>query len=239
MLGESSKDIVLNLFSGMAFAPVEVYATVFFLENFLRKREEEMEEIREDTDYFSIAKEDQLQLIWTIKYCLLENFFTAPYSDVDEAFQTLYKNRKTILSPSFWEETLLNEHLRPPIKKYQLQQVGADPVYLSVLELSTEIGDYMRSEITDFYAIYLKFIPLDIFKELHGIYKAIEISLLFSDNPYVFQTKQELIQKQKEKSLSIEEYERLAEISQSLLKDIHSHMQNIAAMTLEHYREIE
>ncbi|MFD2388463.1 hypothetical protein [Enterococcus rivorum] len=97
----------------------------------------------------------------------------------------------------------------------------------------------MRSEITDFYAIYLKFIPLDIFKELHGIYKAIEISLLFSDNPYVLQTKQGLIQKQKEHTLSTEEYERLAEISQLLLKDIHSHMQNISAMTLDHYRKIE
>lgn len=239
MLGESSREIVLNLFSGMAFAPVEVYATVFFLENFLRKREEEMEEIREDTDYFSIAKEDQLQLIWTIKYCLLENFYTTPYSDVDEAFQTLYEDRETILSPSFWENTLLNEHLRPPIKKYQLQTFGEETPYLSVLELSTEIGNYMRSEITDFYAIYLKFIPLDIFKELHGIYKAIEISLLFSDNPYVLQTKQGLIQKQKEHTLSTEEYERLAEISQLLLKDIHSHMQNISAMTLDHYRKIE
>ncbi|MFD1900786.1 hypothetical protein GQR36_13705 [Enterococcus termitis] len=61
-------------------------------------------------------------------------------------------------------------------------------------QLSTEIGNYMRAEITDFYAIYLKFIPLDIFKELHSIYKSVEISILFSDTAYLLQTKQDLIE---------------------------------------------
>ncbi|MBL1230163.1 hypothetical protein IW492_13070 [Enterococcus sp. BWB1-3] len=236
--GESPRGILLNLISGLAFTPVEVYATVFFLEGFLRKREEKIEELREDTDYFSIAKEEQVQLIWTIKYCLLENFSTNTYEDVDAAFYNLYAHRKTALSAQFWESTLLAEHLTPSMKSYNLELLGKNLSHLSALELSTEIGNYMRKEITDFYAIYLKFIPLDIFKELHGIYKSVEVSILFSDNAYLLQTKQELIEKQKMKELTSEEYEKLAQISQTLLADIYRHMQNISAMTMEHYTKL-
>ncbi|MCA5012079.1 MULTISPECIES: hypothetical protein [unclassified Enterococcus] len=239
ILGESPRGILLNLISGLAFTPVEVYATVFFLENFLRKREARIEELREDTDYFSIAKEDQLQLIWTIKYCLLENFSTEAHEDVDAAFYNLYTQRAHALSAEFWETTLLAEHLAPSTQKYNPVFRGKDTAQLSALELSTEIGNYMRSEITDFYAIYLKFIPLDIFKELHGIYKSIEISLLFSDNAYLLQTKQDLIEKQKKNMLTSEEYEKLAQLSQALLADIYQHMQNISAMTLEHQTKLQ
>lgn len=237
-LGESPRGILLNLISGLAFTPVEVYATVFFLEGFLRKREEKIEELREDTDYFSIAKEDQVQLIWTIKYCLLKNFSTKAYEDVDTAFYNLYVHRETALSAQFWENTLLDDHLTASLQEYNLALTGKDASHLSALELSTEIGSYMRTEITDFYAIYLKFIPLDIFKELHGIYKSIEVSILFSDNAYLLQTKQELIERQKKKELTSEEYEKLAQISQTLLADIYQHMQNISAMTLEHYTKL-
>ncbi|WP_139843800.1 hypothetical protein [Candidatus Enterococcus clewellii] len=237
-LGESPRGILLNLIAGLAFTPVEIYATVFFLENFLRKREEKIEELREDTDYFSIAKEDQLQLIWTIKYCLLENFSTKNYEDVDSAFYNLYMDRENALSAEFWKNALLEEHLTPSVKKYNLNLIGKDTSYHSALELSTEIGDYIRTEITDFYAIYLKFIPLDIFKELHGIYKSIEVSVLFSDNAYLLQHKQELIEKQKKKELQPEEYEKLAQLSQNLLVDIYQHMQNISAMTLEHHTKL-
>ncbi|MBO0472437.1 hypothetical protein IGL98_002077 [Enterococcus sp. DIV0840] len=173
ILGETSQNITVNLLYGLAFVPVEVYATVFLLERFLNRRDRIREELREDSDYFSIAKEAQEQLIWSIKQGLLENFMGTT-SDVEANFELLYQERKKILTVELWQKNLLKEHLLISSKKYMIDEDQFEEKDVTALELSTEVGEYITKEITEFYSIYLKFIPLDIFKELHGIYKVIE-----------------------------------------------------------------
>lgn len=237
-LGESSRNIAINLLSGIAFVPIEIYATVFLLERFLSRRDRLREELREDSDYFSIGEEAQEQLIWSIKHGLLENF-VGSVEDVDKAFEELYQKRTEVLTPEFWRKGLLKEHLLLSSNKYMINKDRMESNDLTALELSTEIGEYITGEITEFYAIYLKFIPLDIFKELHGIYKALELSIIFSDNPYVFQTKQQLIQKQKEKILDANDCSELARISQQLIATIHQHLRQIEQMTHDYFTEVD
>ncbi|WP_317914224.1 hypothetical protein [Carnobacterium maltaromaticum] len=238
-LGETPRSVLINLLSGMAFAPIDVYATVFFLDRFLKKHEEQLEEFREDSDYFSIAEEDQEQLIWKIKNGLLQNFTKLMYTDVNQKFEEIYQERENLLTADFWEKALLTNHLLDSDKEYMLKKNNISNQTLSSLEFSTEIGEYITAEITEFYAIYLKFIPLDIFKELHGIYKLLEVSIIFSDNPYIFETKQKLIEKQKNHLLSKEEYQELADISQRLFEGIYLHLEKISVMTKQHFDSLE
>lgn len=234
-LGETPRSLLINLLSGMAFAPIDVYATVFFLDRFLKKHEEQIEEFRVDSDYYSIAEEDQEQLIWTIKNGLLENFSTLVYTDINQEFEEIYQQRYAILTAEFWEKALLSDHLLKSNKEYMLKQALPTNKTLTTLEFSTEIGEYITAEITDFYAIYLKFIPLDIFKELHGIYKMLEMSIIFSNNPYIFETKKKLVEKQKNNLLSKKEYEELADISIRLFEGIYLHLEKISLMTKQHF----
>ncbi|MGM0216944.1 hypothetical protein [Enterococcus sp. AZ126] len=236
ILGETSRNVTINLLYGLSFVPVEVYATVFLLERFLSRRDRLREELREDSDYFSIAKEAQEQLIWSIKQGLLENFMGTT-SNVESNFELLYQKRKQILTVDLWQKNLLKEHLLISSKKYMINEDQLEEKELTALELSTEVGEYITNEITEFYSIYLKFILLDIFKELHGIYKALELSMIFSDNPYVFKTKHQLINQQKAGELKLKDCEELSRISQHLIESIYQHLNEIDSMTEKHFAE--
>ena len=67
LLGESRKELLVGTLYALLFLPIEVYATVFFLNNLLDEREDILEEARQDTYYFSIANQSQKQLIYTLK----------------------------------------------------------------------------------------------------------------------------------------------------------------------------
>ena len=94
LLGESRKELFIGTLYALLFLPIEVYATVFFLNNLLDKREDILEEARQDTYYFSIADQSQKQLIYTFKKGLVETFLVDRTGDVDKEFEYLYINRK-------------------------------------------------------------------------------------------------------------------------------------------------
>ncbi|WP_314062122.1 hypothetical protein [uncultured Vagococcus sp.] len=214
LIGEPPKSILVIILSGMAFAPLEIYATVFFLESFLKRREEKENEFREDAEYFSIAEEEQKQLIWLIKHNLGDVFNKNSQKKTGENFSYVCANENHVIDHKLINESTVEKHL---------------------FEEFETVGVVIKKEILDFYSVYLKFIPLDIFKELHGIYQIIEISLLFSDNPYLFQEKETIVLKYRNNQFTQEDYQRLIELSIKQLKEINHHISNIEKMTIEHY----
>lgn len=84
----------------------------------------------------------------------------------------------------------------------------------------------------------MKFIPLDIFKELHGIYQILEISILFSDNPYIMKQRYELAIKQNKRFLTDEECLELSEISKNIIEQTYINIKSIEAITDEHYKQM-
>lgn len=231
-LGESRKTLVVGILYALLILPIEIYATVFFLNNLLKKREEVLEEARQDSYYFSIADQSQKQLIFILKKGLVESFLVNQLEeDIDRAFEYLYTNRATLLTADFWKNALVNQYkpFKDPLEKNKK---------VVPLVATTEIGQYITEEILDFYSIYLKFIPLDIFKELHGIYQILEVSILFSDNPYIMKQRYALVKKEKKKDLYDAECLELAEISKTIVEQVYLKIQTIEAITNEHYQKI-
>lgn len=231
LLGESETGILLAILHALLFLPIEVYATVFFLGNLLDKREDRLEEARQDSYYFSIANQSQEQLLLTIKKGLIENFLVERSNRIEEDFERLYQEREQLLTNAFWQDCLISQydlvddHIIPNEKVFPLT-------------LSTKIGKYITRDITDFYAIYLKFIPLDIFQSLHGIYQILEISLLFSDNPYLMEQRYSLITKYEKHQLVDRDFIELARISQQIVAEVYEKIQTIETITNEHYKNL-
>lgn len=214
VIGEAPKSILVIILSGLAFAPLEIYGTVFFLESFLKRREEKEKEFREDSEYFSIASEEQQQLIWLIKNNLGNAFNKNSQKQTEENFRYVCSNKNNVIDNKLIKDRADETHL---------------------FEEFETVGTAIKEEILDFYSVYLKFIPLDIFKELHGIYKIIEVSLLFSDNPYLFQEKDTIVQKYHNNQFTEEDYRRMIDLSVKQLVEIETHIQNMERMTAEHY----
>lgn len=216
VIGEPPKSILVIILSGMAFAPLEIYATVFFLESFLKRREAKENEFREDAEYFSIAEEEQKQLIWLIKNNLGTVFNKDSHKKTEENFDYVCANKHHVIDNRLYKGT-------------------TDTLF----EEFESVGAVIKEEILDFYSVYLKFIPLDIFKELHGIYKIIEISILFSDNPYLFQEKEQIVSKYHNNQFTQDDYQRLIDLSSKQLLEINRHIEHIEKMTMEHYNQID
>ena len=143
----------------------------------------------------------------------------------------MYINKESILTEDFWKTALIYKYDMVHDKVLRNKKVVP-------LDIAAEIGKYITEEILDFYSIYLKFIPLDIFKELHGIYQILEISILFSDNPYIMKQRYELAIKQNKRFLTDEECLELSEISKNIIEQTYINIKSIEAITDEHYKQM-
>lgn len=147
LLGESRKELLVGTLYALLFLPIEVYATVFFLNNLLDEREDILEEARQDTYYFSIANQSQKQLIYTLKKGLVETFLVNRTGDVDKDFEYLYINKESILTEDFWKTALIYKYDMVHDKVLRNKKVVP-------LDIAAEIGKYITEEILDLFNIF-------------------------------------------------------------------------------------
>lgn len=231
---------VKNVFlDNLFWAPIEILATTFIIGAIIKKSEERIHIQREQAEYFSIAKNRQDTLIRNIKERIIETY-TGSFStvDLDKQISEIKENidkyiNNDKLKSGYKKPTIDINNLESLFKILSFQQ---DPNYkmISIFEASGGAGGSIHEQIKEFYEIYLRFIPSDIFIELDAIYQTIYNDVLFSPNKNYIVARQFLTNR----TLKDEELKNMVEEYQKFFIKFIDHIDKIEQITKEHYKDL-
>lgn len=220
------------IFESLAWFPLELIVMLLFVERIINKNNEKATFIREYKDYIDVADEDLNDLLETFKLQMIQGITNSDSNDFERDFEKKYINLDKEITPE-----KLRNGLQAPILD------SKDP-FGSITNVKYARKSYIESmavsikricdDIDKHFERYLRYIPMDIFKELKIILKEMEKNVLFGRYEMAALARQMVMLR--ENTMSDEEYEGLATVIKNNYTVVYEQTKKIEQL-IDNYNE--
>ena len=215
-------------FENLIWFPIELAITLIFVERIINRNNKKIKHIREFEEYYSLAEEDLQNIIYSVKVQLISAYTNTQVSnkevdkkiaDISENFDRYInvENLRMGFNTRIVDRQNIFESIRNPI-------FGRKSYFISL----EEYGSVIPRKIEKHLNLFIKFIPVDIFRELNTIVNEIEKNIYFSSNPNLHFSRQMLLQREEEDLMTDEEYQQTVDFMRDFF---HNTIEGITNLT--------
>lgn len=220
------------IFESLAWFPLELIVMLLFVERIINKNNEKATFIREYKDYIDVADEDLYDLLETFKLQMIQGITNSDSKDIKGDFEKIYNSLDKEITP----ENLRNGFQAPildrkdPFGSIKNVKYARKSYIASMADSIKRICD----DIDKHFERYLRYIPMDIFKELKVILKELDKDVLFGR--YEMATLARQMVMTRENVMSDEEYEGLVTVIKNNYTVVYEQTKKIEEL-IENYNE--
>lgn len=195
------------LFENMIWFPIDLAVTIFVVDKIINRNNEKVGAIREFSEYYSVAGDSLGSLIYTIKYQMISGVTNEqnPNESIDEKFTDVCLNLTSYVSV----DKLREGHMAPIINPNNVLeslfnvQYSRKSFYVSLPESSYKILDKLDAHFN----LFLKYIPIDLFKDINQLKDLFESHPHFSRDSNLAFGRNMLIQRENQNLMKDNEYQ--------------------------------
>lgn len=200
------------LFENMIWFPIDLAVMIFVVDKIVNRNNEKIGAIREFSEYYSVAGDSLESLVHTIKYQMISGVTNGQTEDenIDEKFTDVCLNLTNYVSV----DKLREGHNAPIINPDNVlesllnMQYSRKSFYISLPESSYRILD----EIDAHFNLFLKYIPIDLFKEINQLKDKFEHHPHFSRNGNLAFGRTLLLQREEQNLMKDSEYQETVDL---------------------------
>ena len=205
---------------------------LLFVERIINKNNEKATFIREYKDYIDVADEDLNDLLETFKLQMIQGITNSDSNDIERDFEKKYNNLDKEITP----ERLRNGFQAPILDSKDPFGSIKNVKYVRKSYIASMADSIKRicDDIDKHFERYLRYIPMDIFKELKVVLKEMDKDVLFGRYEMAKLARQMVMIK--ENTMSDEEYEGLATVIKNNYTVVYEQTKKIEQL-IENYNE--
>lgn len=204
------------LFENLIWFPIELTVTLLFVERIIDKKNKKIENTREFNQYYTIAESDLTELIYDMKVQVISIYtgiFATDSEQVKKYMEELDANIDMYINV---------EKVREGRKIYILNPqdlFNPEEIYLSFYNSLEQYSGKIIPLIEKHLSLYVKLIPVDIFQLLTKHTQRLEENIFSSLKDNSVQTRNILLNRERQGEVSLIEYQELAEVLKAFYQD--------------------
>lgn len=204
------------LFENLIWFPIELTVTLLFVERIIDKKNKKIENTREFNQYYTIAESDLTELIYDMKVQVISIYtgiFATDSEQVKKYMEELDANIDMYINV---------EKVREGRKIYILNPQDLfhpEEIYLSFYNSLEQYSGKIIPLIEKHLSLYVKLIPVDIFQLLTKHTQRLEENIFSSLKDNSVQTRNILLNRERQGEVSLIEYQELAEVLKAFYQD--------------------
>lgn len=225
------------LFENMIWFPVEAGVTIFIVDKIIKKNNDEIENIREFNQYYSLAGEDLEEMIAIFKVQLISGVTNTQFNneEIDSKFRDIFTNLDNYVSVEKMREgfnaPILD--LSDPMKSLFNPRFQRKSFFQSL----PEAGEIIQTRLYSHFSVFLKYIPVDLFRELNSIRQSLENHIYFSENDNLKIGRNMLLERENSKLMSDDEYQQAVNLVKEFYQDIFEKISSIEKILIDNKTE--
>jgi len=226
------------IFESMMWFPVEIGVTIFIIDKIIKKNNEKTDKFREFSQYYSIANEDLQSMIKSIKIQLISAVTNSQVEneEVDSKFDDVCINLKNYVSI----EKLREGFQAPVVDKSDFFKSITNPQYQrkSFFQSLPEASLIILPRIEKHLSLFLRYIPVDLFKNLYSVQKILDSHIFFTGNQNLSYARTALLQREAFGQMIDSDYQQVIDLLVSFYEDIYQIVNTIETLIKENTNEI-